>query len=185
MLLRCYRSPAVLSRADRSEMGLVESGHLHLHPLCRHPPEPRGPHLQGQVGQSGPVDPGTGPGTSLQTRVSIRVRVRVGLPLWFVAFQCVQEMGNAKAKRLYEAFLPECFQRPETDQSAEIFIRDKYDKKKYMDKVIDIQMLRVSLRTRSVDLQERCVAQQDSCFYSHRKKRAATTYPRSQLYLKR
>ncbi|KAM7372976.1 hypothetical protein PAMP_007864 [Pampus punctatissimus] len=56
--------------------------------------------------------------------------------------QCVQEMGNAKAKRLYEAFLPECFQRPETDQSAEIFIRDKYDKKKYIDKVIDIQMLR-------------------------------------------
>ncbi|KAG7499897.1 stromal membrane-associated protein 2-like isoform X2 [Solea senegalensis] len=56
--------------------------------------------------------------------------------------QCVQEMGNAKAKRLYEAFLPECFQRPETDQSAETFIRDKYDKKKYMDKVIDIQMLR-------------------------------------------
>lgn len=53
-------------------------------------------------------------------------------------------MGNAKAKRLYEAFLPECFQRPETDQSAEIFIRDKYDKKKYIDKVIDIQMLRVS-----------------------------------------
>ncbi|KAF6714460.1 Stromal membrane-associated protein 2 [Oryzias melastigma] len=56
--------------------------------------------------------------------------------------QCVQEMGNAKAKRLYEAFLPECFQRPESDQAAEIFIRDKYDKKKYMDKVIDIQMLR-------------------------------------------
>ncbi|KAL6100016.1 smap2 [Pungitius sinensis] len=56
--------------------------------------------------------------------------------------QCVQEMGNAKARRLYEAFLPECFQRPETDQAAESFIRDKYDKKKYMDKVIDIQMLR-------------------------------------------
>ncbi|KAM9776015.1 stromal membrane-associated protein 2 [Syngnathus typhle] len=56
--------------------------------------------------------------------------------------QCVQEMGNAKARRLYEAFLPECFQRPESDQSAENFIRDKYDKKKYMDKVIDIQMLR-------------------------------------------
>lgn len=69
------------------------------------------------------------------------VTVCVGVP------QCVQEMGNAKAKRLYEAFLPECFQRPETDQSAEIFIRDKYDKKKYMDKVIDIQMLRVSLHT--------------------------------------
>ncbi|XP_030645404.1 stromal membrane-associated protein 2 [Chanos chanos] len=56
--------------------------------------------------------------------------------------QCVQEMGNAKAKRLYEAFLPECFQRPETDQAAEVFIRDKYEKKKYMDKCIDIQAFR-------------------------------------------
>lgn len=114
-----------------------------------------------------------------------RVGVRVGSPLWFVVFQCVQEMGNAKAKRLYEAFLPECFQRPETDQSAEIFIRDKYDKKKYMDKVIDIQMLRVSLRARSVDLQEKCVAQQNGCFDPRRKKRAATTYPRSRLCLRR
>ncbi|KAL1255987.1 hypothetical protein QQF64_014048, partial [Cirrhinus molitorella] len=56
--------------------------------------------------------------------------------------QSVQEMGNAKARRLYEAFLPECFQRPETDQAAEIFIRDKYDKKKYMDKCIDINSFR-------------------------------------------
>ncbi|XP_071230558.1 stromal membrane-associated protein 2-like [Salvelinus alpinus] len=56
--------------------------------------------------------------------------------------QCVQEMGNAKARRLYEAFLPECFIRPETDQSAEMFIRDKYDKKKYMDKVLDVNRLR-------------------------------------------
>ncbi|KAL0961824.1 hypothetical protein UPYG_G00332170 [Umbra pygmaea] len=56
--------------------------------------------------------------------------------------QCVQEMGNAKARRLYEAFLPKCFTRPETDQSAEIFIRDKYEKKKYMDKVLDVYRLR-------------------------------------------
>ncbi|KAG5842363.1 stromal membrane-associated protein 2 isoform X1 [Anguilla rostrata] len=56
--------------------------------------------------------------------------------------QCVQEMGNAKARRLYEAFLPECFQRPETDQAAEAFIRDKYEKKKYMDKCINIQTFR-------------------------------------------
>lgn len=56
--------------------------------------------------------------------------------------QSVQEMGNAKARRLYEAFLPECFQRPETDQAAEVFIRDKYDKKKYIDKCIDIQSFR-------------------------------------------
>uniref|UniRef100_A0A671RKH8 Stromal membrane-associated protein 2-like n=1 Tax=Sinocyclocheilus anshuiensis TaxID=1608454 RepID=A0A671RKH8_9TELE len=54
----------------------------------------------------------------------------------------VQEIGNAKARRLYEAFLPKCFQRPETDQAAEIFIRDKYDKKKYMDQCIDIQSFR-------------------------------------------
>ncbi|XP_029298800.1 stromal membrane-associated protein 2 [Cottoperca gobio] len=67
----------------------------------------------------------------------------VNLDQWTqVQVQCVQEMGNAKAKRLYEAFLPECFHRPETDQSAEMFIRDKYDKKKYIDRVIDIQMLR-------------------------------------------
>ncbi|KAJ8395796.1 hypothetical protein AAFF_G00028430 [Aldrovandia affinis] len=56
--------------------------------------------------------------------------------------QCVQEMGNAKARRLYEAFLPECFQHPETDQAAEVFIRDKYEKKKYMDKCINIQTFR-------------------------------------------
>ncbi|KAI5087199.1 stromal membrane-associated protein 2, partial [Silurus meridionalis] len=55
---------------------------------------------------------------------------------------CMQEMGNAKARRLYEAFLPEIFQRPETDQSAELFIRDKYEKKKYLDKCIDIQTFR-------------------------------------------
>ncbi|XP_056597179.1 stromal membrane-associated protein 2 [Triplophysa dalaica] len=56
--------------------------------------------------------------------------------------QSIQEMGNTKARRLFEAFLPECFQRPETDQAAEVFIRDKYDKKKYMDKCIDIQSFR-------------------------------------------
>ncbi|XP_062866330.1 stromal membrane-associated protein 2 [Trichomycterus rosablanca] len=56
--------------------------------------------------------------------------------------QCMQEMGNAKAKRLYEAFLPECFQQAETDQSVETFIRDKYEKKKYIDKCIDIQAFR-------------------------------------------
>ncbi|KAJ8334611.1 hypothetical protein SKAU_G00402500 [Synaphobranchus kaupii] len=56
--------------------------------------------------------------------------------------QCVQEMGNGKARRLYEAFLPECFQRPETDQATEVFIRDKYEKKKYLDKGINIQTFR-------------------------------------------
>lgn len=84
--------------------------------------------------------------------------------------QSVQEMGNAKAKRLYEAFLPKCFQRPETDQSAEIFIRDKYDKKKYMDKVIDIQMLRVSPPAQSNSTEAGSVRlQRPLCFSAERK----------------
>ncbi|NXL89310.1 SMAP2 protein, partial [Alectura lathami] len=56
--------------------------------------------------------------------------------------QCMQEMGNGKANRLYEAFLPENFRRPQTDQAVEGFIRDKYEKKKYMDRSIDIAAFR-------------------------------------------
>ncbi|NXT40464.1 SMAP2 protein, partial [Pelecanoides urinatrix] len=62
--------------------------------------------------------------------------------------QCMQEMGNGKANRLYEAYLPENFRRPQTDQAAEetwtveSFIRDKYEKKKYMDRSIDINTFR-------------------------------------------
>ncbi|NWH52617.1 SMAP2 protein, partial [Fregata magnificens] len=57
--------------------------------------------------------------------------------------QCMQEMGNGKANRLYEAYLPENFRRPQTDQQAvESFIRDKYEKKKYMDRSIDINAFR-------------------------------------------
>ncbi|XP_048355350.1 stromal membrane-associated protein 2 isoform X1 [Sphaerodactylus townsendi] len=56
--------------------------------------------------------------------------------------QCMQEMGNGKANRLYEAYLPENFRRPQTDQAVEGFIRDKYEKKKYMDRSVDISVLR-------------------------------------------
>ncbi|XP_069091813.1 stromal membrane-associated protein 1 isoform X2 [Pleurodeles waltl] len=48
--------------------------------------------------------------------------------------QCMQDMGNTKARVLYEANLPENFRRPQTDQSVEFFIRDKYERKKYYDK---------------------------------------------------
>lgn len=48
--------------------------------------------------------------------------------------QCMQEMGNTKARQIYEANLPENFRRPQTDQSVEFFIRDKYEKKKYTDR---------------------------------------------------
>eukprot|EP00064_Thunnus_orientalis_P018817 superscaffoldBa00004465_g18923 len=43
-------------------------------------------------------------------------------------------MGNNKARQLYEAHLPENFRRPQTDQAVEVFIRDKYERKKYYDK---------------------------------------------------
>ncbi|XP_063810279.1 stromal membrane-associated protein 2 isoform X2 [Pseudophryne corroboree] len=56
--------------------------------------------------------------------------------------QCMEEMGNGKAKRLYEAFLPESFIRPQTDQAVEIFIREKYEKKKYMDRSVDLTAFR-------------------------------------------
>ncbi|XP_051503492.1 stromal membrane-associated protein 1-like isoform X2 [Myxocyprinus asiaticus] len=48
--------------------------------------------------------------------------------------QSVQNMGNTKARQLYEAHLPENFRRPQTDQAVEFFIRDKYERKKYYDK---------------------------------------------------
>ncbi|XP_028845228.1 stromal membrane-associated protein 1-like isoform X2 [Denticeps clupeoides] len=48
--------------------------------------------------------------------------------------QSVQDMGNTKARALYEAHLPDNFRRPQTDQAVEFFIRDKYEKKKYYDK---------------------------------------------------
>ncbi|KAJ0050503.1 hypothetical protein NL108_003736, partial [Boleophthalmus pectinirostris] len=48
--------------------------------------------------------------------------------------QSIQDMGNTKARQLYEANLPENFRRPQTDQAVEFFIRDKYEKKKYYGK---------------------------------------------------
>ncbi|XP_061644911.1 stromal membrane-associated protein 1-like isoform X1 [Phyllopteryx taeniolatus] len=48
--------------------------------------------------------------------------------------QSMVDMGNSLARQLYEAHLPENFSRPQTDQAVEIFIRDKYERKKYCDK---------------------------------------------------
>ncbi|XP_067862469.1 stromal membrane-associated protein 2-like [Heptranchias perlo] len=56
--------------------------------------------------------------------------------------QCIQEMGNPKARTLYEAYLPDDFKRPQIDQAVESFIRDKYEKKKYFDRSIDIAAFR-------------------------------------------
>lgn len=51
------------SCAARSKMGFVESGSFYLHKMRRHPQEPGSAHIQSEVGQPGPVDPGTNPGT--------------------------------------------------------------------------------------------------------------------------
>ncbi|XP_037637851.1 stromal membrane-associated protein 1 isoform X5 [Sebastes umbrosus] len=48
--------------------------------------------------------------------------------------QSMVDMGNNRAKQLYEAHLPESFRRPQTDQAVEVFVRDKYERKKYLDK---------------------------------------------------
>lgn len=44
----------------------------------------------------------------------------------------MQIMGNSKARAVYEANVPEGFRRPQTDAQLDIFIRAKYEKKKYI-----------------------------------------------------
>ncbi|CAG2101423.1 unnamed protein product [Medioppia subpectinata] len=47
---------------------------------------------------------------------------------------CIQNMGNSKARAVYEANLPDNFRRPQTDSSLEAFVRAKYEQKKYIAK---------------------------------------------------
>lgn len=47
-------------------------------------------------------------------------------------FQSLQQMGNSRARAVYEANLPDSFRRPQTDSSLESFIRAKYEHKKYI-----------------------------------------------------
>uniref|UniRef100_A0A0C9QX87 Smap1_0 protein n=1 Tax=Fopius arisanus TaxID=64838 RepID=A0A0C9QX87_9HYME len=44
----------------------------------------------------------------------------------------LQQMGNSRARAVYEANLPDTFRRPQTDCSLESFIRAKYEHKKYI-----------------------------------------------------
>ncbi|XP_029030929.1 stromal membrane-associated protein 1 isoform X3 [Betta splendens] len=50
--------------------------------------------------------------------------------------QSMVDMGNSRARQLYETHLPENFRRPQTDQAVEVFIRDKYERKKYYNKEV-------------------------------------------------
>lgn len=47
---------------------------------------------------------------------------------------CIQNMGNSKARAVYEANFPDNFRRPQTDSTLEAFIRAKYEQKKYIAK---------------------------------------------------
>ena len=40
--------------------------------------------------------------------------------------QCMQIMGNSKARAVYEANVPEGFRRPQADSPLDVFIRAKY-----------------------------------------------------------
>lgn len=44
----------------------------------------------------------------------------------------LQQMGNSRARAVYEAQLPDSFRRPQTDTALESFIRAKYEHKKYL-----------------------------------------------------
>lgn len=49
-----------------------------------------------------------------------------------ISLQSLQQMGNSRARAVYEANLPDSFRRPQTDCSLESFIRAKYEHKKYI-----------------------------------------------------
>lgn len=44
----------------------------------------------------------------------------------------LQQMGNSRARAVYEAQMPDGFRRPQTDSALETFIRGKYEQKKYV-----------------------------------------------------
>ena len=46
----------------------------------------------------------------------------------------MQIMGNSRARAVYEANLPDGYLRPQNNQALEQFIRNKYEKKKYIAK---------------------------------------------------
>ncbi|XP_013793646.1 stromal membrane-associated protein 1-like [Limulus polyphemus] len=46
----------------------------------------------------------------------------------------LQGMGNSKARAIYEANLPDNFNRPQSDSLLETFVRDKYEHKRFIAK---------------------------------------------------
>lgn len=49
-----------------------------------------------------------------------------------MTLQSLQQMGNSRARAVYEANLPDNFRRPQADSALEAFVRAKYEAKKYI-----------------------------------------------------
>ncbi|KAK4324926.1 hypothetical protein Pmani_004462 [Petrolisthes manimaculis] len=45
---------------------------------------------------------------------------------------CIQQMGNSRARAVYEANIPDSFRRPQMDSALEQFVKAKYEAKKYI-----------------------------------------------------
>ncbi|XP_071965263.1 stromal membrane-associated protein 1-like isoform X4 [Antedon mediterranea] len=88
----------------------------------------------------------------------------------------VENVGNTLGRQIYEANLPATFRRPQTDSALENFIRDKYDRKRYMDKSVPVTKTK-DLRT--VDL----VKKEDRDAEKERRRAAKKTEAKSQVQL--
>jgi stromal membrane-associated protein len=62
----------------------------------------------------------------------------------------VQEIGNGRARAMYEANLPDNFRRPQTDSALEALIRAKYEQKKYVAKDWALHQQTAAMSTSSV-----------------------------------
>lgn len=59
----------------------------------------------------------------------------VNLDTWTAdQVESMVEMGNSRARAIYEANIPDGFRRPQTDSTLEAFVRQKYETKKYIAK---------------------------------------------------
>ncbi|VDP68491.1 unnamed protein product [Echinostoma caproni] len=57
----------------------------------------------------------------------------VNLDAWTLPqLAMMREMGNSRARAIYEARLPDNFRRPQSDSALETFIRSKYEQKRYI-----------------------------------------------------
>ncbi|KAF7253076.1 hypothetical protein EG68_08378 [Paragonimus skrjabini miyazakii] len=57
----------------------------------------------------------------------------VNLDTWTVTqLATMRDMGNSRARAIYEARLPDNFRRPQSDSALEAFIRSKYEHKRYI-----------------------------------------------------